>query len=410
MSNAHCRSCGGTDLKTVLDLGQTPLVNRLLTAELLHQPEPTYPLELAFCPSCTLLQVKVSVPPEELFRDYVYFSSFSDTMLNHVRELVTGLIAKRKLGPKSKVLEAASNDGYLLQFYKQAGIPVLGIEPARNIACVAREQKNIPTIDEFFGEDLGRQLRARGELADVFHAHNVLAHVPEPNSFVQGIRQVLKDNGVALIEVPYVKDTIEQCEFDQMYHEHLFYYSLTALNHLFVRQGLEIQDVERQPIHGGSLRLYVGHPGPGCGVSARVISLLRREKESGMGRLEYYLDFAGRVQQLKASICEHLRDLKKKGHRLAAYGASGKGTMLLNYFGVGRETLDFVVDRNPVKQGKFTPGTYVPIVAPEKLLEQQPDYVLLLTWNIADEVLAQQAEYRRRGGKFITPIPELKVA
>jgi SAM-dependent methyltransferase len=401
-----CRSCGAGELELVLSLGRTPLANALLTREQLSQPEPHYPLDLAFCRSCALVQITETVPPAELFSEYLYFSSFSDTMLRHARSLVTSLIAERQLGPRSLVIEVASNDGYLLQYYQQAGVPVLGIEPAANIASEA-EKRGVPTIVEFFGQELAGQLRAKGQRADVIHAHNVLAHVADLNGFVEGIKILLKDDGVAVIEAPYVKDLIDHCEFDTIYHEHLCYYSLTALDHLFRRHRLFIQDVERIAIHGGSLRATVGTRAV---ATPAVAQLLAEEAIWGVGRFATYRDFGARVEALKATLISMLAGFKRRGDRIAAYGAAAKGSTLLNYFGIGLETLDFVVDRSPHKQGRFMPGVHIPIRAPERLLEEMPDEVLLLTWNFADEILEQQKAYRQLGGRFIIPVPEVKVA
>jgi SAM-dependent methyltransferase len=403
-----CRSCGADPLVDVLSLGRTPLANALRDEASLALPEPTYPLDLAFCPACSLLQLTLSVPPEQLFRDYAYFSSFADTMLRHATDLARRMVRERRLGPDSLAVEAASNDGYLLATYQNAGVRVLGIEPARNIARHAREVKGVPTREEFFTTDLARQLVAEGLRADVFHAHNVLAHVPDLNGFVEGIATLLKPDGVALIEAPYVKDMLDHCEFDTIYHEHLCYFSLTALEHCFRRHGLAAVDVERVPIHGGSLRLFVAHAG--TSPSPRVQALLDEEASWGVQKAEPYRAFARRVEHIRDSLLSLLGNLKSVGRTIAAYGASAKGSTLLNYCGIGRETLDFVVDRSTVKQGRYTPGSGLLIDEPRRLLEEMPDYTLLLTWNFADEILDQQAEYRRRGGRFILPVPHPRVA
>jgi SAM-dependent methyltransferase len=404
-----CRSCGSALPAPVLSLGRTPLANALRAESELTEPEQTFPLELALCPQCALLQLTTEVPPTTLFREYVYFSSFSDTMLRHAAELALQLTRDEDLGPESLVVEAASNDGYLLKNYRAVGVPVLGIEPARNVARAAVERYGIPTREEFFTCEYAEQLVAEGLRADVFHAHNVLAHVPDLNGFVVGIRTLLKPTGVAVIEVPYVKDLLDHCEFDTIYHEHLCYFSLTALERCFRRHGFIIRDAERVPIHGGSLRLYVAHEGV-WGVSHRVTALLAEEAAWGVGTLEPYQAFAARVTEIRRGLRALLWRLKASGKRIVAYGASAKGSTLLNFCGIGAETLDFVVDRSTVKQGKFTPGTRLKIHAPEKLLEVMPDYTLLLTWNFADEILKQQAEYQKRGGKFIVPVPLPRVA
>jgi SAM-dependent methyltransferase len=409
-----CRSCNESELVAILSLGETPLANSLLTESQLTQPEPRYPLDLVLCPKCSLVQISETVPSEELFREYLYFSSFSDTMLDHAKRLTHRLIESRKLNQNSHVVEVASNDGYLLQYYKEADIPVLGIEPALNIAEVAREKRGIPTLTEFFGEELATKLRAEGKLADVIHANNVLAHASDINDFARGLFALLKDNGVAVIEVPYVKDLIDRCEFDTIYHEHLCYFSLTALDHLFSKHGLRIIDVERIQIHGGSLRVFVSLRQTGAGlddavVSERVQQLLDEESRWGVDSPEFYRGFGVKVELLRQELVSLLNELKSQGHSIAVYGASAKSSTLLNYFGIGGDTVEFVVDRSTIKQGRYTPGTHLPICAPEKLLEAQPNYVLLLTWNFADEILGQQQEFRERGGRFIIPIPELRI-
>ncbi len=404
-----CRSCGREGLRPILSLGTMPLANSLLPDLQAASNEERFPLELVFCPACALVQITETIAPEKLFREYVYFSSFSDTMLRHARTLVEELIAARRLGAASLVVEIASNDGYLLQYYQQAGVPVLGIEPALNIARVAQEERGIPTLAEFFGLDLAERLRDEGRQADVIHAHNVLAHVADLNGFVEGIRTLLKADGVAVIEVPYVKEMIDHCEFDTIYHEHLCYFSLTALDRLFRRHDMFIRDVKRVPIHGGSLQIHAVRASSSEGVQSRVTDLLSEEADWGVGEFDFYRGFAQRVETLKAALVGHLKGLKQQGKRLAAYGASAKGCILLNYFGIGSDLLDFVVDRSIYKQGHYMPGVHLPIYSPEKLLTEMPDQVLLLVWNFADEVLAQQSEYLKRGGHFIIPIPEIKV-
>jgi SAM-dependent methyltransferase len=328
-------------------------------------------------------------------------------MVEHARQLVETLIGRYDLGPTSLVIEVASNDGYLLQFYKERGIPVLGIEPAANIAQFAITTKGIPTLVEFFDQDVARRLASQGQFADIIHAHNVFAHVPDPNTFVGGIKQVLKPSGVAVIEAPYVRDLIAKLEFDTIYHEHFSYYSVSSVEALCRRHGLMICDVELVPIHGGSLRLFLAHAGRSA--STRLVELLAKEKSEGLLTFDYYRDFADRVAHLKQQLLALLRQLQGEGRRIAAYGASAKGSTLMNAFGIDGGLIEFVVDRSHLKQGRFTPGNHLPILPPEALLERRPDYVLLLTWNFAAEILAQQDEFRRCGGKFIVPVPEVAV-
>jgi hypothetical protein len=403
-----CRACGHARLDPVLSLGTTPLANALVRADQREAEEPRFPLELVFCPACSLTQITETVPPADLFREYVYFSSFSDTAVASARAIAERIVEERGLGASSLAMEVASNDGYLLQHYACRGVPVLGIEPARNIAVVA-EERGIRTVSEFFGRDLAGQLAADGLRADILHANNVLAHVPDLGGFVDGIRTVLKPDGVAVIEVPYVRDMLDHVEFDTIYHEHLCYFSLTAVDRLFAARGLIVHDVERLAIHGGSLRLFVSPHGSRA-RGAAVETMLRDEQEYGLADGAAYTEFARRVEDLRSALLALLSRLKSDGKRIAAYGASAKGSTLLNYCGIGRETLDFVVDRSTVKQGLFTPGTHLPIRSVETLLEEMPQSVLLLTWNFAAEILDQQAEYRRRGGQFIIPVPQPHVA
>jgi hypothetical protein len=403
----RCRACGSGAVVPVLSLGRTPLANALLSEADLDRPEPTFPLDLVFCERCTLVQITETVPPEQLFGEYAYFSSYSETMLRHAEALAADTIRRRGLGASSLAMEIASNDGYLLQYYRRAGVPVVGIEPAANIAAVA-EQRGIRTIVEFFGERLARRLRDEGVRPDVMHANNVLAHVPDLPGFARGLGLLLNDGGAALIEVPYVKDLVERCEFDTIYHEHLSYFSVTALDRLFAAGGLTLEDVERVDIHGGSLRATVCRAGVRA-PSPAVRAALDREAREGLTAHGYYARFADAVRSLRETLRETVGRIRAGGGRIAAYGAAAKGSTLLNYAGIGRDHLDFVVDRSPHKQGRFMPGVHLPIEAPSLLLERQPEYVLLLTWNFADEILEQQAEYRRRGGRFIVPVPDVRV-
>lgn len=407
MPAVPCRSCGALTLQIVLSLGRTPLANALIRPNQLDQAERTFPLDLAFCSECALVQIIETVPPTELFREYVYFSSYSTTALANARAIVERVVDSRGLDGKDLAVEIASNDGYLLQYYRERNIPVLGIEPARNIAQVA-EARGIRTLCEFFGADLAMRL-GEDHRASVIHANNVLAHVPDLNGFVRGIATLLAGDGVAVIEVPYVRDLVDQVEFDTIYHEHLCYFSATTLSRLFQRHALMLADVERIEIHGGSLRLFVQHAGA-ASQSERARSLLETEQTDGLDRADFYVTFGARVARLRDALRSELSRRKREGQRLAAYGASAKGTTLLSYCGIGSETLDFVVDRNPVKHGCYTPGSRLPIYPPEKLLEApRPAAVLLLTWNFAREILEQQQEFQRLGGQFIIPIPEPRV-
>ncbi len=367
-----------------------------------------WPLDLAWCPDCSLVQITEAVPPEMMFREYAYFSSFSDTMVQHAKRIADRLTGAESLNDQSLVVEVASNDGYLLQWYKNSGVPVLGVEPARNIAKVAEEQKGIRTVSEFFGRELASELVAGGERADVIHANNVLAHVPDLNGVVAGFKTLLKPSGVVVVEAPYLGDLIQHVEFDTIYHEHLCYFSLTALDKLFRRHGLEIVDVEHLSIHGGSLRIFARHAG-NRSVGESVRKMLAEESQWVCSE-PHYRKFERKVETLRTELVSMLQKLKSENRRIAVYGASAKGSTLLNYFGIGRDTIDYVVDRSTVKQGRYTPGTQLRIHSPEKLITDQPDYCLLLTWNFADEILAQQQKYRDQGGKFIIPIPHVRVA
>ncbi|HEX3844175.1 MAG TPA: class I SAM-dependent methyltransferase [Steroidobacteraceae bacterium] len=402
----RCRSCAGEHLSVFLSLGDMPLSDGLLARSDLERQEPRYPLDVAFCPHCALVQILETVPPERLFgADYPYFSSFTDALLKHSAANVEARIAERRLDGQSLVVELASNDGYLLQYYRTHGIPVLGIDPAPGPVAAART-RGVDSLQAFFGCDLAVQLAGNGRLADVIHANNVLAHVADTNGFVAGIGVLLKQNGVAVIEVPYVRQLIDHGEFDTIYHEHLCYFSVTALTHLFQRHGLSLSRVEPLEIHGGSLRLFVEkREQPDTSVG----EYLQAERDAGVDRLEYYAGFSARVERIRGELVALLERLKRQGARVAGYGAAAKGTILLNFAGVGGEVLEFVADRNVHKQGRYVPGVRLPIVAPERILQEQPDYLLILPWNFKEEIMQQQAEYRARGGRFIVPVPQPEI-
>lgn len=401
-----CRSCGTGGLRRFLNLGLMPLADRLLSESELQEWEPRFPLQTALCEACGLVQITETVDPTILFaHHYPYYSSFSPALLKHSRENVFDIIERRKLDNDSFVIELASNDGYLLKNYVERGIPVLGIDPADGPASAARKI-NVPTLTDFFTADLADSLKQKGQSADVIHANNVLAHVADTNGFVKGLRLLLKDTGVAVIEVPYVLNLIDHVEFDTIYHEHLCYFSVHALQSLFRRHDLHLNEIKHLEIHGGSLRLYVE---PIERVGSSVTNQLALESKLGLDGAAYYETFSHRVEGLKAQVVSLLRKLKAQGKTIAAYGAAAKGATLINYFDIGNDVIDFVVDRNVHKQGKYMPGKQIPIRSPEALLEEMPDFVLMLAWNFADEILEQQKEYRKRGGQFVIPVPEPRV-
>jgi SAM-dependent methyltransferase len=401
----QCRSCGSPDLAPVLDLGLQPLANAY------RQPgdkstEARYPLALIRCRACSLVQLTGTIPPKLMFDTYSYFSSNSSTMVDSMRVLAKRLTEELKLTTDDLVVEIASNDGYLLKHYVELGIPVLGVEPAQNIAAFA-QVNGVPTLAEYFTRSLGAELAASGRAASVIHANNVMAHVPEINDFVAGLSAVLRPDGVAVVETPYVVRFVDDREFDTIYHEHVFYYSLTAVSSLVERHGLTVADIEQIPLHGGSLRLFIQHAGHPA--SERVKMLLKSEQECGVTTDEYYSDFAKRVAELKTEVTDLIRRLRAQGATIAAYGAAAKGTVLLNHFGLNHDSIDFVADRSVHKQGLVMPGVGIPILSAEELGRRHPDYTLLLAWNFADEILEQQQNYRNAGGTFIVPVPTISL-
>ncbi len=394
---------GSASSEIVLDLGEMPLANSLVRPEATAD-ERTYPLAVRFCGATGLLQLTVSVPPEALFCEYLYFSSYSRTILDSAGGLVERLVRERGLGPDDLAMEVASNDGYLLASYVERGVPVLGIDPARNIADTARE-RGVPTLVEFFGSEVGRRLAAEGRRASVVHANNVIAHVPDVLGVLGGMAEVLRDDGVVVIETPYVRDLVEQLAFDTVYHEHLYYYSLSSMAALLERVGLVVVDVERIPMHGGSLRIFAGHPGS-ASPTAAVVDILTEEHDIGIADVAFYRDFGRRVETLLDDVRAMLRQLRDEGLTVAAYGAAAKGAVMLNALGDEGRIPIWVADRNPNKQGLLMPGTHNPVVGPERIAADQPDVLLLCAWNFLDELVEQEAAYLDRGGRFLVPVPE----
>ena len=403
MNASKCLGCGAVLPVPFLDLGRTPLANSYLPPAQAEGKEKTFPLAIAYCGKCYLVQLTRRVPPDTLFAEYPYFSSYSDGFIKHVEAMAAAYIDRFDLGHSSKVLEIASNDGYLLRCFQQRGIPVLGVEPARNIAGDARS-RGIPTLERFFGLNVVSEVRSEFGLADIVIGNNVLAHVPAINDFLQAVKACLKAGGVAVFEFPYLKDLLDRTEFDTIYHEHVFYYSLSALEVLASRAGLDLFDVEHHPVHGGSLRLFLQHRGTRPRTE-RVEQQLRAEAADGLTNAERYRTFADQVRHVRAELLHLLESLKHSGKRIAAYGAPAKGNTLLNYCEIGRDLLDFTVDRSPHKQGLLLPGSRLPVRAPDTLVDERPDYVLVLAWNMLDEILSQQAAYLKGGGRFIVPIP-----
>ena len=402
-----CRNCSSKIIE-FFSLGQMPPINSFLKKEeILHEKK--YNLSVGFCPRCYLVQLIDIIPPEDLFKNYIYFSSTSKYFLEHCKKVADDLTKKLDLGPESLVLEIASNDGAQLQYFKELGIPVLGVDPAKNIAKVAN-QKGIRTIAEFFSYNFAKKLREEQNIqADLIFGANVLAHVPEIIDFIKGVKEVLEPKGTAVFEFPYIKSLMEN-KFDIIYHEHVFYYSLMALTNLFERADLEIYDVEMTPMQGGSLMLFASHPGVSP-INENVKNLVANEIESGFDKLETYQKISENVLRLKDDIIGLLKKIKSEGKRVAAYSAPAKGNILLNYFGINKNYLNFIVDKSEAKQDLYTPGTHLLVYPLEKIYEEKPDYLLVLCWNISDEVInmPELQEYKKQGGKFIIPVPKIKI-
>jgi SAM-dependent methyltransferase len=409
VQTAGCRFCGTPLTHTFVHLGMSPPCERILRADQLNEMEPFYPLHVFVCDSCFLVQLQEYISPGEIFNDYAYFSSYSDSWLKHASTYTNMIVERLVLGTDHHVVELASNDGYLLQYFVEKGIPVLGVEPAANVAEAAIA-KGIPTVVRFFGEETARTLVATEKSADLIIGNNVLAHVPDINDFVTGMQILLKPHGVITMEFPHLMRLIEENQFDTIYHEHFSYLSLISTNQIFAAHGLTIFDVEELPSHGGSLRIYARHTADTSRpVEATVTELLERERNVGTMTLEYYVSFGEQVKQTKRELLSFLITARAEGKTIAGYGAPGKGNTLLNYCGIREDFLDYTVDRNPFKHGKFLPGTHVPVFPPERIRETKPDYVLILPWNLKKEIMGQMAYIREWGGQFVVPIPRVEV-
>jgi hypothetical protein len=403
-----CRFCGGDRERSFVDLGRAPLSNAFLTREQLQLAELHYPLHVHVCEACLLVQLEAFESPEAIFGDYLYFSSFSDVWLDHAEAYAARMTAELRLDARSLVVEIASNDGYLLQHFVKSGVPVLGIEPAANVAKVA-VGKGIRSEVMFFGRDTAQKVAAKYGHADLLLGNNVLAHVPDLNDFVGGMQILLKKDGLITMEFPHLLRLIEGNQFDTIYHEHFSYFSFLTVRRVFAHHGIELFDVEELGTHGGSLRIYGQHVGAGRPVTERVTELLDRERKLGFETLEMYSRFGEQVRETKRKVLEFLIDAKRAGKSVAGYGAPGKGNTLLNYCGIGPELLSFTVDRSPHKQGRYLPGVQIPIFAPERIAETRPDYVFILPWNIEAEIVEQMSAVRDWGGRFVVPIPRLRI-
>lgn len=405
-TSTHCRSCQSENLTELVYFGTTPLSDRLLKNPPIDGEEIRVPLTLMCCQDCSLVQLKEEVNPIILFQqDYPYYSSVSEKLMDHFQASAGSIIQKRHLNNKSFVVEAASNDGYMLEHFLNNDIRVLGIDPAEGPAKVA-QQKGINTVIDFFGKDLAAQLVEKYGQADVVLGNNVLAHVPDLNGFVEGIKVLMKDDGLAVIEAPYLLDLIEGCEFDTIYHQHLCYFSVTALRKLFNRHDLYLNDLEHVQIHGGSIRMFIEKTD---NPSDTVRSYTEREESLKVCSPDFYQAFTERVHSLKKEVLEAINSMRAAGKSIVGYGAAAKANTLMSYFGLDQSHLDYIADLSKHKQGLYFSGNHLPIVSPDRLLADQPDYVLILAWNFADEIMQHQKQYSEKGGKFIVPIPEVKV-
>ena len=402
-----CRFCDTQLTHSFCDLGMSPMSNSFVTSERLNAMEPFYPLHAFVCENCFLVQLDEFESPEKIFSDYVYFSSYSESWLEHCKAYTELMTERLGLDADSQVIEIASNDGYLLQYFAKRGIPVLGVEPAANVAAAAID-KGIATLVKFFGVETATEMRDAGQQASLLLGNNVLAHVPDINDFVAGMKILLLPDGVITMEFPHLAKLIEFNQFDTIYHEHFSYLSLLSVEKIFKANGLQIFDVDELPTHGGSLRIYARHDSDEA-VTENIIALRQAEQDAGLDSLSTYAAFRDRVEATKRRLLEFLITAKSEGKRVAAYGAPAKGNTLLNYCGIRQDFIDFTVDRSLAKQGQYLPGTHIPVFAPEKIDESRPDYVLILPWNIRDEIIGKMGHIRDWGGKFVVPIPSVEV-
>ena len=409
MNSNYCKFCNVPLTQKLVDLGMAPLANSFLSSDMLASEEPKYPLRVFVCSNCLLIQTEEYETSEKIFSDYLYFSSYSQTWLRHAEDYVNMMITRFGFDKKSQIIEIASNDGYLLQYFKKKKIPILGVEPAANVAKVA-EKKGIPTIIKFFGIDTAKELVLKGTWADLLIGNNVLAHVPRLNDFVAGMKIILKQNGIITMEFPHLLQLIQDNQFDTIYHEHFFYFSLHTVQKIFSYHGLSIFDVDELPTHGGSLRIYATHTENNeLPVSNNINKLIQKEKEYGLTTLSTYTNFQNKVDTIRENIRQFFINAKNAGKKIVCYGAAAKGNTLLNYCGIGSDLVEYVVDLSPYKQGLYLPGVHIPVYDPKKIHETKPDYVLILPWNLKDEIMQQLSYIRSWGGRFVVPIPEVKI-
>jgi len=409
MADKTCRFCKTHLQHSFCDLGMSPLSNSYLKKEELSKREPFYPLHAYVCDKCFLVQLEEFETPDQIFSDYAYFSSYSESWLKHAENYVNSMIQRFKFNSTSQIIELASNDGYLLKYFKVKGVPVLGIEPAANVADVAIAH-GIPTQKKFFGVNTAKELVQEGLQADLLLGNNVLAHVPDLNDFVEGMKLLLKPHGVITMEFPHLLKLIAEHQFDTIYHEHFSYFSFLTVEKVFAKHGLTLFDVEELPTHGGSLRIFAKHQNDTSNpISSKVAELKQREISLGLDKLQTYQSFQKSVSQTKESLIKFLKEAKKQGKTVIGYGAPAKGNTLLNFCGVGKEFIDYTVDRSPHKQGQFLPGTHIPIRHPDDISKTKPDYLLILPWNLKDEIMQQMSFIKTWGGQFVTPIPHTEV-